>query len=179
MVIVKKAVERVVKSGHVILCHDVEGLWIGDGGVWFFVPGAPRMTETEFRSLYDVPQTVKISEEPDALAAYSLNHTEQGDEYLEKVNTGISLGAEAYLNPARGLRFLSQKVIGCFSAPPTVCEREGPGGMRHLVFKDGLFVCGAMKPRQILTPETMEKLEEFLQLCRSTVSKAEDVRNSR
>ena len=36
MVIVKKAVDRVVKSGHVILCHDIEGLWIGDGGVWFF-----------------------------------------------------------------------------------------------------------------------------------------------
>ena len=124
MVIVKKAVDRVVKSGHVILCHDIEGLWIGDGGVWFFVPGAPRMTETEFRSLYDVPQTVKISEEPDALAAYSLNHTEQGDEYLEKVNAGISLGAEAYLNPARGN----------------------------------------------LTPETMEKLEEFLQLCRDTMA---------
>lgn len=44
MTIVRKAVEYAEKKT-VFICNDVEGLWIGTGTVWFFVPGAPKLNE--------------------------------------------------------------------------------------------------------------------------------------
>ena len=88
---------------------------------------------------------------------------------LQRIDTAVSCDLQSYLSKTNGIRFIPKKVMGCFTDQTTVFEREGPGGMRHLVFKDGMFVCGAMRIRNVLTEEILESLEEFVSLCRETL----------
>lgn len=168
MTIVRKAVEYAAKKT-VFICNDVEGLWIGTGTVWFFVPGAPKLNEGEFKRMFDIPDGTIVSEDEDALSEYSLNHVVENEDGLQRIDTAVSWDLQSYLSKTNGLRFIPKKVMGCFTDQTTVFEREGPGGMRHLVFKDGMFVCGAMRIRNVLTEEILESLEEFVSLCRETL----------
>ena len=61
MTIVRNAVKYAEKKT-VFICNDVEGLWIGTGTVWFFVPGAPKMNEGEFKRMFDIPDGTIVSE---------------------------------------------------------------------------------------------------------------------
>ena len=88
MTIVRKAVEYAAKKT-VFICNDVEGLWIGTGTVWFFVPGAPKLNEGEFKRMFDIPDGTIVSEDEDALSEYSLNHVVENEAGLQRIDTAV------------------------------------------------------------------------------------------
>lgn len=179
-----KKIEQIIKAAkRIAVFESPECQWIGDGHSLYPIYDLPHLSQDEFFTLFDIPDSQRgkfiftVSELP---SHFNFEDSDASELLLKREDFTLNIqGRTLEILPSQcGLTFIDTKYLKPFSGTENgfdLAERISEDGMPYIAVKDGLFLIGIVLPFDL---HDDERLIKTLKNLKFLAEKSRDYRES-